>query len=129
MPFHREAFTSYFQDEDKPRKPREAEFDRPMTKAQKAEYLREKEARERAEMRRQGKEIPPELQQSQSKSKVPNKGAAGSSATPRPSGNKPLQGDPSSRLKPPVNSILDIVWKLVGPSSQLAICCLTAQTT
>ena len=59
-----------------------------MTKAQKAEYLREKEARERAEMRRQGKEIPPELQQtqSQSKSKVPSKGAAASSATPRQSG-------------------------------------------
>ena len=77
-----------FQDEDKPRKPREAEFDRPMTKAQKAEYLRETEARERAEMRRQGKEIPPELQQSQSqsKSKVPSKGAAASSATSRQSG-------------------------------------------
>ena len=59
-----------------------------MTKAQKAEYLREKEARERAEMRRQGKEIPPELQQSQSsKSKVPpSKAAAASSATPRQSG-------------------------------------------
>ena len=39
---------------------REAEFDRPMTKAQKAEYMREKAA----ELRRQGKEIPPELQQS-----------------------------------------------------------------
>ena len=57
-----------------------------MTKAQKAEYLREKEARERAEMRRQGKEIPPELQQSQSKSRVPNKGTAASSATPRQPG-------------------------------------------
>ena len=62
---------------------REAEFDRPMTKAQKAEYMREKAA----EMRRQGKEIPPEMQQSlppskaSSLSKVPSKGATASSSS------------------------------------------------